>query len=238
MIRSSLESKLYILYQGINCDPSITAPQPPGPKPSRSTRSYFWLSSASAAGSLCDLLAYRTAGRHFPLGFVPGHPRARGLALAGRLYLPDPAEQCRPRPALASDAAAARAQRRASGGLTSDTAIGFTAVVLLGRVGEVVRPYLIAVQTGVPFSSQVPPGCWSACSICWWFCCFSAIALTRIPPHSWRLGPRFTDAWQPEGTRWPSPERVCLVFCSPFATFADGAQQTDSERPHVPAGAH
>ncbi len=31
--------------------------------------------------------------------------------------------------------------------LTSDTAIGLTAGVLLGRVGEVVRPYLIAVQT-------------------------------------------------------------------------------------------
>ena len=38
--------------------------------------------------------------------------------------------------------------------LTSDTAIGLTAGVLLGRVGEVVRPYLISVQTGLPFSSQ------------------------------------------------------------------------------------
>jgi glycosyltransferase 2 family protein len=38
--------------------------------------------------------------------------------------------------------------------LTSDTAIGLTAVVLLGRVGEVVRPYLIATQTGLPLSSQ------------------------------------------------------------------------------------
>jgi glycosyltransferase 2 family protein len=38
--------------------------------------------------------------------------------------------------------------------LTSDTAIGLTAVVLLGRVGEVVRPYLVAIQTGLPLSSQ------------------------------------------------------------------------------------
>lgn len=38
--------------------------------------------------------------------------------------------------------------------LTSDTAIGLTAGVAFGRVGEVVRPYLIAVQTGLPFSSQ------------------------------------------------------------------------------------
>jgi glycosyltransferase 2 family protein len=37
----------------------------------------------------------------------------------------------------------------------SATAIGFTAVVLFGRAGEPVRPYLIAKKQGVPFSSQV-----------------------------------------------------------------------------------
>jgi uncharacterized protein (TIRG00374 family) len=35
------------------------------------------------------------------------------------------------------------------------TAIGFTAVTLLGRPGEFVRPYLISVQEEVPFSSQL-----------------------------------------------------------------------------------
>ena len=39
--------------------------------------------------------------------------------------------------------------------LTSATVIGFTAVVLLGRPGELVRPYLIAIKEGVPFSSQM-----------------------------------------------------------------------------------
>jgi len=38
--------------------------------------------------------------------------------------------------------------------LTSDTAIGLAAGALLGRAGEVVRPYLIATHAGVPFSSQ------------------------------------------------------------------------------------
>ncbi len=38
--------------------------------------------------------------------------------------------------------------------LTSDTLIGLAATVLLGRVGEAVRPYLIANQTGLPISSQ------------------------------------------------------------------------------------
>ncbi|MCS6952111.1 MAG: lysylphosphatidylglycerol synthase transmembrane domain-containing protein [Bryobacterales bacterium] len=40
-------------------------------------------------------------------------------------------------------------------GLFSATAIGFTAIVLLGRPAELVRPFLIAVKEKVPFSSQV-----------------------------------------------------------------------------------
>jgi glycosyltransferase 2 family protein len=39
--------------------------------------------------------------------------------------------------------------------LISATVIGFTAVTLLGRPGEFVRPYLIARHEGVPFSSQL-----------------------------------------------------------------------------------
>lgn len=39
--------------------------------------------------------------------------------------------------------------------IVSATAIGFTAVVLFGRAGEPVRPYLIAKKEGVTFSSQV-----------------------------------------------------------------------------------
>jgi glycosyltransferase 2 family protein len=39
--------------------------------------------------------------------------------------------------------------------LFSATIIGFTAVTLLGRPGEFVRPYLISVQERVPFSSQI-----------------------------------------------------------------------------------
>jgi uncharacterized protein (TIRG00374 family) len=39
--------------------------------------------------------------------------------------------------------------------LFTATAIGFTAITLLGRPGEFVRPYLIAVKERVPFSSQL-----------------------------------------------------------------------------------
>jgi hypothetical protein len=40
-------------------------------------------------------------------------------------------------------------------GLVADTAIGFTAITLLGRPGELVRPYLIGRRTGTSFSYQV-----------------------------------------------------------------------------------
>lgn len=39
--------------------------------------------------------------------------------------------------------------------LFSSTVIGFTAIVLFGRAGELVRPYLISVRERVPFSSQL-----------------------------------------------------------------------------------
>ena len=66
----------------------------------------------------------------------------------------DPGDLRRPGTALGGHAPAA--------GKTPDlwriftaTAIGFTAVVLFGRAGEPVRPYLIAKKEGVSFSSQI-----------------------------------------------------------------------------------
>ena len=41
------------------------------------------------------------------------------------------------------------------GALIAANVIGFTAVVVLGRAGEFVRPYLIANKEGVPFASQL-----------------------------------------------------------------------------------
>jgi glycosyltransferase 2 family protein len=41
------------------------------------------------------------------------------------------------------------------GNLVRATLIGFTAIVLLGRPAEMIRPYLIAIREKVPFSSQV-----------------------------------------------------------------------------------
>jgi uncharacterized protein (TIRG00374 family) len=40
-------------------------------------------------------------------------------------------------------------------GLISPTLVGFTGLALLGRPGELIRPYLIARRTGLTFSSQI-----------------------------------------------------------------------------------
>ncbi len=40
-------------------------------------------------------------------------------------------------------------------GLVSPTVIGFTGIALLGRAGELIRPYLIARREKLPFASQV-----------------------------------------------------------------------------------
>src|SRR5580700_1709952 len=39
--------------------------------------------------------------------------------------------------------------------MLSPTLIGFTGLALLGRAGELIRPYLIARRTNLPFSSQM-----------------------------------------------------------------------------------
>lgn len=108
--------------------------------------------------------------------------------------------------------------------LTSDTAIGLTAGVLLGRVGEVVRPYLIAVQTGLPFSSQV--AAWllermldllAVLSLC-------GYALIRIPPDSWRLGTKVQDAMAAGGYSLAIAGTGCLALLLAFRDPARRAQ--------------
>src|SRR6185437_894365 len=39
--------------------------------------------------------------------------------------------------------------------LVSPTVVGFTGIALLGRLGELIRPYLIARKMDLPFSSQL-----------------------------------------------------------------------------------
>jgi uncharacterized protein (TIRG00374 family) len=100
--------------------------------------------------------------------------------------------------------------------LTSDTAIGLTAGVLLGRVGEVVRPYLIAVQTGLPFSSQAAAWLLERMLDLLAVLLLCGYALIRIPEYSWRLGPKVQEGLAAGGYSLAIAGALCLVLLLAF----------------------
>ncbi|MGA2436281.1 MAG: lysylphosphatidylglycerol synthase transmembrane domain-containing protein [Bryobacteraceae bacterium] len=77
--------------------------------------------------------------------------------------------------------------------LCKATVIGFAAVVLLGRPGEFVRPYLIASKLRVPFSSQL--AAWFLERICDLLAVLLifGFALTQVNAAHLRVGPKL--AW-------------------------------------------
>jgi hypothetical protein len=109
--------------------------------------------------------------------------------------------------------------------LTSDTAIGLTAGVVLGRVGEVVRPYLIAVQTGLPFSSQAAAWLLERMLDLLAVLLLCGYALIRIPPDSWRLGPAVQDALTAGGYSLALAGALCLVLLLAFRQPNGAAQR-------------
>lgn len=81
----------------------------------------------------------------------------------------------------------------------SATAIGFTAVVLFGRAGEPVRPYLIAKQHRVPFSSQVAAWLVERILDLLMILLFFGVALTQVKHAALQPGPRLAIAFQAAG---------------------------------------
>lgn len=106
--------------------------------------------------------------------------------------------------------------------LTSDTAIGLTAGVILGRVGEVVRPYLIATQAGLRFSSQAAVWMLERMLDLLAVLLLCGYALIRIPPYSWRLGRKVQDALAAGGYSLALVGLLCLVL---LLAFRDPAQR-------------
>jgi uncharacterized protein (TIRG00374 family) len=109
--------------------------------------------------------------------------------------------------------------------LTSDTAIGLTAGVLLGRVGEVVRPYLIALQTGLPLSSQAAAWLLERMLDLLAVLILCGYALIRLPTESWRLGPKIQQAMVAGGYSLALAGAVCLVLLIAFRDPSGRAQQ-------------
>jgi glycosyltransferase 2 family protein len=109
--------------------------------------------------------------------------------------------------------------------LTYDTAIGFTAVVLLGRAGEVVRPYLISVSAGVPFSSQVAAWMLERILDLLAVLLLFGFALAWIPSRGLALGPALRSALGAGGYVVAAIGVACLLFLVLFRNFSETAQR-------------
>ena len=79
------------------------------------------------------------------------------------------------------------------------TCIGFTAVVLFGRAGEPVRPYLIARNAGVSFSSQVAAWLVERILDLLMVLLIFGIALTQISRSGIQPGPHIQSALEAAG---------------------------------------
>jgi uncharacterized protein (TIRG00374 family) len=79
------------------------------------------------------------------------------------------------------------------------TCIGFTAVVLFGRAGEPVRPYLIARKEGVSFSSQIAAWLVERILDLLMVLLIFGIALTQISRSGIQPGPRIQSALEAAG---------------------------------------
>jgi uncharacterized protein (TIRG00374 family) len=104
--------------------------------------------------------------------------------------------------------------------LTYDTVIGFTAVVLLGRPGEVVRPYLISVNAGVPFSSQMAAWVLERMLDLLIVLLLFGFGLTRIPAHGLSLGPGLRWVLGAGGYLVTFIGAACVLFLVLFRNFS------------------
>jgi glycosyltransferase 2 family protein len=151
MIRSSLESKLYILHRAATLEKSH--PRSSSAGSTRFAPSKVLYGAVLAALIAVLLLVYRTRGSSFRWDLLEStikHADWRWVTASIFLTLLT----------VVGRALRWQVMLRPFGRtlgvakLTSDTAIGLAAAVFLGRAGEVIRPYLIATQAGLPFSSQ------------------------------------------------------------------------------------
>lgn len=108
--------------------------------------------------------------------------------------------------------------------LTYDTSIGFTAVALLGRAGEIVRPYLISLSAGVPFSSQVAAWMLERIFDLLAVLLLFGFALIRIPTGL-ALGAALQWVLAVGGYLLASIGALLLVFLVLFRNFSDIAER-------------
>ena len=109
--------------------------------------------------------------------------------------------------------------------LTSDTAIGFMAATLLGRVGELVRPYLISASAGVSFSSQIAAWLLERVLDLLAVLLIFGFALARVPSHGLPLGPGLQWTLHLGGYLAALAGFVCLLVLVAFRNFSGAARE-------------
>jgi glycosyltransferase 2 family protein len=110
------------------------------------------------------------------------------------------------------------------GRLTSDTAIGFTAGVLLGRVGEIVRPYLISTSAGVSMSSQLAALLLERLLDLLSILAIFGFALLRVSPGR-AVGPELGWVLSAGGYLAALLGLVCLILLIAFRNFSELAEK-------------
>lgn len=105
------------------------------------------------------------------------------------------------------------------------TCIGFTAVVLFGRAGEPVRPYLIARREGVSFSSQVAAWVVERILDILMILIIFGIALTQVSHSGIRSSPRIAVILQAGGAVAGLTGAACLALLIGLRQFKGVVQE-------------
>jgi glycosyltransferase 2 family protein len=105
------------------------------------------------------------------------------------------------------------------------TAIGFTAVVLFGRAGEPVRPYLIAKNENLSFSSQIAAWIVERILDLLMVLLIFGIALTQVSSSTIQPGPKFRVVLELGGYVAGLTGAVCLALLIGLRQFRGRVRQ-------------
>ena len=101
------------------------------------------------------------------------------------------------------------------------TAIGFTAIVIFGRPGELVRPYLIALKEKIPFTSQLAAWVLERIYDLLVVLLLFGFALTRLHTSEARVGPTVKMILGTGGYFVAVLCAICLVILFGLRFFSD-----------------
>ena len=233
MIRSSLESKPYILHRTfsgyqLEIDPSQPRSSCLGTRRRVSTRSPIWRRRAALVALailiILGILAVRSSGVSFNWNlFLETIQGVSWLWLTVAILLMLLTYVGR---ALRWEVMLRPLGRKVTiARLTSDTAIGYMAATLLGRVGELVRPYLISVSAGVSFSSQIAAWLLERVLDLLAVLLIFGFALARVPSHGLPLGPGLRWTLHLGGYLAAVAGLVCLLVLVAFRNFSEAARE-------------